>query len=488
MEDKIEKVITEEISREVTKRYLLEAVDNIKEGYYRSAIVVLYTTMLYDILKQLEILRDFYENSNADAIITKVEKQKNNNPKSPSWEGVLIEELKNRGFITNIEFHDLEEIRRFRNYGAHPIVEMEKDKIEISLRDIQREEVELALTNALKIIFLNQLGLGSKYAEQVFQYAADYVEEHGYNEEFDNQFIDKYLKRLNKSAYKTIFKNFFREIFKESSSLENNRRNIINVLKVVYKFNPDYCQESISDDSFKLVNVLPDDIVTSNHYQKNQSKIYSLMEYFQFCPGLWEILPKDKKDIILGFSKRMFIQEDPVTTGISNVSSDARGRFIEKAKFISSLLYLVDDKEVHLKETIFKIRDNISTYRTGWVDIPNIDFLTESEISGLYAQCVYYNLLPQLKCFLFEYISNSGSYERATCNLSMLLKLNLVQDEEDIKKLLSIMNSNDQFYGATRDIRSNLDKVKKYLNDRLDIDFENLLNEYQNLNKYQKSK
>ena len=184
----------------------------------------------------------------------------------------------------------------------------------------------------------------------------------------------------------------------------------------------------------------------------------------------------------------MFIQEDPVTTGISNVSSDARGRFIEKAKFISSLLYLVDDKEVHLKETIFKIRDNISTYRTGWVDIPNIDFLTESEISGLYAQCVYYNLLPQLKCFLFEYISNSGSYERATCNLSMLLKLNLVQDEEDIKKLLSIMNSNDQFYGATRDIRSNLDKVKKYLNDRLDIDFENLLNEYQNLNKYQKSK
>ena len=130
MEDKIEKVITEEISREVTKKYLLEVVDNIKEGYYRSAIVVLYTTMLYDILKQLEILRDFYANSNADAIITKVEKQKNNNPKSPSWEGVLIEELKNRGFITNIEFLDLEEIQRFRNYGAHPIVEMEKDKID----------------------------------------------------------------------------------------------------------------------------------------------------------------------------------------------------------------------------------------------------------------------------------------------------------------------------------------------------------------------
>lgn len=63
MEDKIEKVITEEISREVTKKYLLEVVDNIRQGYYRSAIVVLYTTMLYDILKQLEILRDFYANS-----------------------------------------------------------------------------------------------------------------------------------------------------------------------------------------------------------------------------------------------------------------------------------------------------------------------------------------------------------------------------------------------------------------------------------------
>ena len=207
------------------------------------------------------------------------------------------------------------------------------------------------------------------------------------------------------------------------------------------------------------------------------------MEYFQFCPGLWEILPKDKKDIILGFSKRMFIQNDPVATGISNVSSDDRGRFVEKAKFLSSLLYLVDNKEVHLKETIFKIRKNISTYRTGWVDIPNIDFLTEREVSGLYAQCVYYSLLPQLKCFLFEYVSDSGSYDGAKNNLIMLLKLNLVQDEEDVRKLLSIMNSNPQFYGATRSIRDNLDEVKKYLNARLDIDFENLLSEYQNLNK-----
>ena len=65
----------------------------------------------------------------------------------------------------------------------------------------------------------------------------------------------------------------------------------------------------------------------------------------------------------------------------------------------------------------------------------------------------------------------------------MLLELNLVQDEEDVKKLLSIMNSNPQFYGATRYIRDNLDKIKKYLNARLDIDFENLLSEYQNLNK-----
>ena len=96
---------------------------------------------------------------------------------------------------------------------------------------------------------------------------------------------------------------------------------------------------------------------------------------------------------------------------------------------------------------------------------------------------MYYNLLPQLKCFLFEYVSDSGSYDGAKNNLIMLLELNLVQDEEDVKKLLSIMNSNPQFYGATWYIRDNLDKVKKYLNARLDIDFENLLSEYQNLNK-----
>ncbi|HFU3706323.1 TPA: hypothetical protein ACGO7G_001978, partial [Streptococcus suis] len=255
----IKEKIQENISNEVSRKQLIEVVDNYERGYYRSAIVVLYTTILYEILKQLENLRDFYNNKSAEEIIEKIENQKNNNPKSPSWEGMLIDELKSRNFITSNDYKDLEEIQRFRNYGAHPIIEVETGKIEILLRDVQEEEVKLALVNSLRIVFFNHLGLGSKYAKEIVDYAKDYISNNGYGKEFDNQFIDVYLSRTNKATYKNIFKILYKEAFVADGAIDDKQREyLINILRVVYNFNPEYCCEAITDNSYNLLSVLPD--------------------------------------------------------------------------------------------------------------------------------------------------------------------------------------------------------------------------------------
>jgi hypothetical protein len=65
-----------EIENDYTRSSLKEVIYNIKAENYRSAIVVLYTTLLYDILKQLENLRDYYDNNVARDILIDVFRKK----------------------------------------------------------------------------------------------------------------------------------------------------------------------------------------------------------------------------------------------------------------------------------------------------------------------------------------------------------------------------------------------------------------------------
>ena len=60
LEEQIENVINKK-----TKKYLMEVISSYNNGNYRAAVVVLYTTVIYDLLQKLVALKEIYNDKGA---------------------------------------------------------------------------------------------------------------------------------------------------------------------------------------------------------------------------------------------------------------------------------------------------------------------------------------------------------------------------------------------------------------------------------------
>ena len=449
----------EKIENVGTREGLEEVISNIDAKNYRSAIVVLYTTLLYDILKQLEYLRDYYNNDVARDILEDIFTKKEKNPTYSIWESDLLTELGNRNFISNTEVTDLKRIKSLRNYGAHPILENDDSKVEVSIRPISEYEILDAQEKAYRIIFSRQLGLGKKYINEIIKYSLENIS--STPNSFEQHFSDKYLKRLNKTTYRNLFRLFFRAmISSDEEDATENRKKLVIILQTMFYFNSKYCTEFFSENNFEMLSIIPDDIKRGNIEQIENSKIYCLLTFFKCCPDLYDILPDEKKSIVVNFCKEMYIDKDPVKNNISSVLSGERIFFKEKGKFISSTLFYFDKKEEYFK-FLKEIRNNVSKYNSGHIDFNNVDYLDREDFKLMIYQCEYFNMMTELKEFVKDYISGSCTYDGATRSIKILTSLDFKFSEEDLLDILKIMNDNSQYY-ESRSWEENIRKFCEY--------------------------
>lgn len=112
-----------------TKEYLDEVLSCFYSGNYRSAIVMLYSVAICDLVFKLHRLKDIYNDQPAVRILSSIETMQDANPKSPDWENYLREELlKSRRILSPATYTHLENLQKERHLCAHPIL---KDSIEL---------------------------------------------------------------------------------------------------------------------------------------------------------------------------------------------------------------------------------------------------------------------------------------------------------------------------------------------------------------------
>ena len=75
-----------------TREYMDEVLSNFYTGSYRSAIILLYITVLRDIYCKLESLRDLYNDRQAEEILDKIDKKLVTSPKNSEWEVNLVDQ------------------------------------------------------------------------------------------------------------------------------------------------------------------------------------------------------------------------------------------------------------------------------------------------------------------------------------------------------------------------------------------------------------
>lgn len=76
--------LSEKIHSGKTKDYFQEVLSSYHNGNYRSAVVMLWSVAVWDIVYKLEYLVDLYQDKQAKSILDCITKSQKDNPKSPS--------------------------------------------------------------------------------------------------------------------------------------------------------------------------------------------------------------------------------------------------------------------------------------------------------------------------------------------------------------------------------------------------------------------
>ena len=84
----------ENIYNEKTKNYFEEVLSSYNNKNYRSAVVMLYSVVIYDIIAKIKELDEIYNQEWAKKTIKEINTQRKTAPKSPEWEKLLLEKIK----------------------------------------------------------------------------------------------------------------------------------------------------------------------------------------------------------------------------------------------------------------------------------------------------------------------------------------------------------------------------------------------------------
>jgi hypothetical protein len=108
-----------------TRKYFGEVLQCYNSGCFRSAVVMLWSVVVCDLLFKLDHLANAnaYADPTAKSILKDIEKLRLQNPKSPDWEWTLVEEIvKRTQLLESSDEVNLKTLQDHRHLSAHPVL------------------------------------------------------------------------------------------------------------------------------------------------------------------------------------------------------------------------------------------------------------------------------------------------------------------------------------------------------------------------------
>ncbi len=104
-----------------TKEYFQEVISSYSNGNYRSAVVMLYSICICDLLYKLQELKDIYNDSTAINILQTIEATRTTADDKTKWENDLIEAIRKKTELLDMQsYTNLLHLKDYRNLSAHP--------------------------------------------------------------------------------------------------------------------------------------------------------------------------------------------------------------------------------------------------------------------------------------------------------------------------------------------------------------------------------
>lgn len=199
----------ENIDNHKTKQYFQEVLSSYINGNYRSAIVVLWTVTICDLIYKLQDLQNIFEDKSAKKILMDIEKKQNDNKKSPQWETDLVELINDRtNLFETYEFTHIQSLQQHRHLSAHPII---KDDLE--LYQPNKETTRAHIRNILEAVLTKPPLASNKIFTMLIEDISDKKDLFPDRESLKKYLESSFLKNTQESVIKNLFKKLWKFCF-----------------------------------------------------------------------------------------------------------------------------------------------------------------------------------------------------------------------------------------------------------------------------------
>lgn len=384
-----------------TAEYFSEVLSCYYSGNLRSAIVMLYATVICDLIYKLEELRDTYNDAGAKQILEDLEKKQRSNPKSTDWEKDIPERCKDENKILSMaDYSNFCSLQQLRHLCAHPVLSEEKD--------LYRPNSDIVLghiRNMLEGVFIKPAfqtkALFDMFVEDIAGIRNVLIK----YDDFKRYVESKYLNKFNNIELEYyIFKSLWKFVFKlTDADCEGNRAINDSALKILTERHQDFLLEKFEKDK---------EYFSKNIDENNVELLKRLLKFFNLHPNFFKKLTEDKRIKIDGIIKK-------------DTKHDLKAlAFFEEENIVEHIL-----------------KASFTQHKTGIYFFNFLHLMVNKQTAFDYGIKLY---------------TSSSSYDEADWRFEDFIQPFLKNFSiEQLKNIVEAVNINDQLHGRIRAIPSN---------------------------------
>lgn len=309
--------ISEKIHYGKTKDYFREVLSSYHNGNYRSAVVMLWSVAVCDIVYKLQNLIDLYGDSVAKKILDNLTSLQERDPKSAAWEIELVDNTyKETNLLNGLEYENLRYLQKQRNLSAHPILNSDRE-----LHTPNKETVRALIRNTLEDLLVKPPFYTQKIISELLEDIAESSPALNTRDKVKRYVESRYLSRLKPEVELSIYRTLWKLVFKlEDENCVKNRLINFRTIEVIGNRQRDNILKKITGDKDYYSNV-----------SSGQQNLDFLIFYLSKNPTIYDLLNEDAK---------IKIQHHAENTSIGKLC----GCFLKKslADYHKDVLYLIE--------------------------------------------------------------------------------------------------------------------------------------------------
>ncbi len=395
----------EKIYSSKTREYFDEVIKSYYNESYRSAVVMLYSITIADLVYKIEELKENYNDSGAIDILTEITDLQTRNPNSPDWETKLVELVKEKtNLLEPSDYLHITTLQKHRHLCAHPVLTQN-----FELYRPNKETTRAHIRNILEGVLVKPPFLSRKIFNDLLINLSS-IKKIIYDEkQLERHLKATYLDKLQLKTVKQIFRSLWKITFKTNDAQCNENREInLKALIIILRNNYSDLLETIMNDKDYYSDI---DI-------KYLTNIIVLLNQFS------EIFKS------LNDSIKILIQN----TIEKNADSDTYAIFLSK----------------DINEHIDKVLS--ITWSSEYVDT----YITTESITSVFQFALDNGLRDLAYDFIITMFGKSDQYDTADIRFDSLIGPHLNDfNKNELKKILEVINENSQINDRRKALHTN---------------------------------